>query len=367
MTLQEYALIIFARVNVKSHAMTMQPDLPQRAQILLKTLIEQYIRGGQPVGSQALVKESRIRLSPATVRNVMSDLEDLGLVASPHTSAGRIPTAKGYRMFVDSLLTVHPLEESEIDRMRLTLNPDSQPRELVNAATDLLSEISRMASVVLLPRREQVTLRQVELLPLSENRVLVVLVINKREVQNRIIHTDRTYAPAELQQAANYLTERFAGRNLAEIRTLILQELNDAREEIDHLLRTAIEMANKAFAMPKAEDDFVVSGATNLLGYAEMGNVERLQALFETFQKKKSVLHLLDKSLHADGVKIFIGDESGYGVFDDCSVVTAPYRVDGNTVGVLGVIGPTRMAYQRMIPVVDVTARLLGAALNSRN
>lgn len=344
--------------------MSVRHELSERAQILLKALIERYIKDGQPVGSQTLANETGLKLSAASIRNIMSDLEDLGLVSSPHTSAGRVPTSRGYRVFVDTLLTVQPLSEAEVRKLQSSIKPAYSSREIVSSATDLLSEVSGMAGVVLLPRREVESLRQVEFLPLSGQQVLVVLVLNSYDIQNRIITTDRRYSASELQQAANYLNHHFAGRDLAQIRHHIINEMQTARADIDHLLQMVIAMADQAFTPAQPSGDCLVTGENNLMTYAEMANMEKLHALFEEFNHKNNILSLLDKSLYADGVEIFIGRESGYKTLDDCSVIAAPYEVNGVSVGVLGVIGPTRMAYPRMISMVDATAKLLSAALN---
>jgi len=342
--------------------------LTDRAQQIFKTLVEFYIETGQPVGSRTLSRGTSLTLSPATVRNVMADLEEAGLLRSPHTSAGRVPTVSGYRLFVDSLLTVAPLQQQQIDRVKDQLDPVQNADRLAESASSLLSEVTRLAGVVMLPRQDHTTLRQVEFVPLSDNQVLVIMIINGSEVQNRIIHTDRKYSPAELQQAANYINAIGSGDELADVRQRLLDELNVARETMNHRMMVAIEMAQKAFpAVSEHDDDFVVAGQTNLMGYGELSDMERLRELFEAFRSKRDILYLLDQCLGADGVQIFIGEESGYNVLDECSVVTAPYEQDGEVIGVLGVIGPTRMAYDRVIPIVDMTARLLGAALNQRH
>lgn len=348
------------------------PNLTGRAQSLLKFLIERYIRDGQPVGSRTLSRDSGLDLSPATVRNVMSDLEETGFLRAPHTSAGRIPTVQGYRFFVDTLLTIRPLDEPEVDTLKSQLIPseggeslhDADPKRLLETASSLLSEITQMAGVVLLPRQERLMLRQVEFLPLSHDRVLVILVINDHEVQNRIIHTARPYGKSELQQAANYLNDAFAGKDLAQARERILKDMEEAQDRMNRMMVTALEMAHQAFQTEKGDSDFLLAGQTNLMSYAEMSDVQKLRQLFDAFNRKRDILHLLDQSLSAQGMQVFIGEESGYEVLDECSVVTAPYQSDGEVLGVLGVIGPTRMAYDRVIPMVDVTARLLGAALN---
>lgn len=357
------------RIEPMKHMVS--PHLSERAQQLLKALVERYIKDGEPVGSRTLARDLNAELSPATIRNVMADLEELGLVSSPHTSAGRVPTVQGYRLFVDTLLSVKPLDEREIRSLKSHIisseeNEPQDPKRVLAAASSLLSEITSMAGVVMLPRREQLTLRQVEFLPLADNRVLVILVVNEREVQNRIIRTSRSYSASELQEAANYLNRLFVGRDLRDARSILLKEMREDREKVNRLLATAIEMADKAFGEEQVggESDYVLAGETNLMTYSEMGDMERLRQLFEAFSRKRDLLHLLDRCLNAQGLQIFIGSESGKEVLDTCSVVTSPYMVEGNVVGVLGVIGPTRMRYDRVIPVVDITARLLGAALN---
>jgi heat-inducible transcriptional repressor len=342
--------------------------LGERAQHLLRTLIESYIRDGQPVGSRALSRESGLQLSSATIRNVMADLEELGFVASPHTSAGRVPTDKGYRFFVDTLLQLRPLEESvsaEIHR-QFEASRDSST-DLIATVSQLLSSATQLAGVVTLPRTRQVSLTQIEFVGLSENRVLVVLVFNDREVQNRIIQLERHYSPDELKRASNYLNEQFRGRSLPEVRQEILRQLSEARAHMNQIMLDAIAVAQQVFeGGGESKLEYVIKGETNLMGVAELTSVEKLRRLFEAFNEKRDFLHLLDHSLKAEGVQIFIGHESGYQILDDCSVVTAPYAAGDSVVGVLGVIGPTRMAYERVIPIVDLTAKLLGAALNSR-
>ncbi|MGD8378022.1 MAG: heat-inducible transcriptional repressor HrcA [Gammaproteobacteria bacterium] len=342
--------------------------LNERAQHLLKVMVERYIQEGQPVGSRLLSRDSGLDLSPASVRNVMADLEELGFVQSPHTSAGRVPTVKGYRFFVDTLLTVRPIDRREVQRMESELVATlGDPQELVASTSTLLSGITRLAGVVTLPRREHSSWRQIEFLPLSDNRVLAILVINEREVQNRILHLEGGYSSSQLQKAANYLNAHFAGRDLNEVRESLLREMREARESMNELMLTAISMAEQVFGgEDEGEGEYVIAGQTNLMEFAELSDVEKLRRLFDAFNQKRDILHLLDKCVTASGVQIFIGEESGYQVLDECSVVTSPYEVDGEVVGVLGVIGPTRMAYERVIPIVDVTARLLGAALNSR-
>lgn len=337
--------------------------LNERAQFLFKTLVDRYIRDGQPVGSRTLSRDSGLSLSPATVRNVMADLEELGLLVSPHTSAGRVPTVQGYRLFVDTLLQVEPLADPEVDSLRGQLGEDTDPQILMQTASTMLSEVTRLAGVVTAPRHDEVRVRHVEFLSLSGDQVLVILVVNDREVQNRIIRTGRRYTDSELQQATNYLNEICAGRGLSELRERLLGEMRQAREHMNDIMVGAITMAEQAFDSAPADEDMVVAGQTRLMEYGELADMDRLRQLFEAFARKRDILHLLDSALTARGVQIFIGEESGYDIFDQLSVVTAPYESDGRVLGVLGVIGPTRMAYERVIPIVDVTARLLGAAL----
>jgi heat-inducible transcriptional repressor len=342
--------------------------LSARAQLLLKALIESYIRDGQPVGSRALSRESGLSLSSATIRNTMADIEALGFVSSPHTSAGRVPTDKGYRFFVDTLLKLKPLENQEIEDIERRLAGDvPSGRSLVQVASQMLSSITRMAGVVTLPNPHYVALNQIEFVGLSEHRVLAIMVMNNREVQNRVVQLDRHHSPDELRRAANYLNEQFGGRSIADVRSNLVSQMQQARQDMNQLMTDAIQMAQKVFNNTDDEKvEYVIAGETNLMGFAELSNVERLRRLFEAFNEKRDILSLLDNCLRAEGVQIFIGQESGYRILDDISVVTAPYTLDNRVVGVLGVIGPTRMAYERVIPIVDITARLLGSALNAR-
>ena len=343
-------------------------QLGERAQQLLRTLIESYIRDGQPVGSRVLSRESGLQLSAATIRNVMADLEELGFVASPHTSAGRVPTDKGYRFFVDTLLQLRPLDESATAEIRRRFEASRESStELIATVSQLLSSATQLAGVVTLPRTRQASVTQMEFVGLSENRVLVVLVFNDREVQNRIIQLERRYSADELKRASNYLNEQFRGRSVRQVRQELLRQLSEARAHMNQIMLDAIAVAQQVFEAGSDDKlEYVIKGETNLMGVAELTSVEKLRRLFEAFNEKRDFLHLLDQSLKAEGVQIFIGHESGYRILDDCSVVTAPYAEGDAVVGVLGVIGPTRMAYERVIPIVDMTAKLLGAALNSR-
>ena len=344
-------------------------QLSERSLHLFKALVEHFIDDGTPVGSRTLSKDSSLGLSPATIRNVMADLEDVGLLHSPHTSAGRIPTVKGYRLFVDSLLRVDDLNSSQVEKMARELDPESDFQSLMQRTSSMLSDVTQLAGVVMLPRTEQSILQHIEFVALSSNRVLVILVVNDREVQNRIINTDKTYSASELQQVSNYLNEIFVGKDLNHVRKSILEELEKMKDQVNQSMQSAIEMAKMAFNSDTTKsdsDDLFFSGQTNLMDVAELGEVDQLKKLFETFNQKRDILHLLEQAINADGMQIFIGEESGYDVLDNCSVVTSPYEVDGQILGVLGVIGPTRMHYERVIPIVDITAKMLGAALNSK-
>lgn len=345
-----------------------EEGLNERAQLLLKALIENYIRDGQPVGSRTLSRDSGLSLSAATIRNVMADLESMGFVASPHTSAGRIPTDKGYRFFVDTLLKLKPLQHQEVEEIERRMGNDAaHGRSLVHSVSHMLSNVTHMAGLVTLPNPNYVALSQIEFIGLSENRALAIMVMNNREVQNRVVQLDRYYPPEELRRAANYLNESFAGRSLPDVRAQLVGQLHETRQHMNKLMSDAIQMAQKVFVQdPDERVEYVIAGETNLMGFAQLSNVDRLRRLFEAFNEKHDLLRLLDSCLRADGIQIFIGHESGYQILDDISVVTAPYMLDNQVVGVLGIIGPTRMAYERVIPIVDVTAKLLSSALNAR-
>ena len=340
--------------------------LDERAQTLLRILVDKYIREGQPVGSRTLSRDSGLDLSPATIRNIMSDLEELGFVDSPHTSAGRIPTIKGYRFFVDTLIKLTPPNGDDLLRFAQGLHEVAgDPQALAISVSNLLSAVTRLAGIVTVPRRAQTSLRQIEFLPLSGKRVLAILVVNDREVQNKILNVQRDFSADELRRATNYLNDRFSGRSLSQVREVVLGELRKTRESMNALMVEAIEMAHQVFPDSEPEPEFVMAGETNLMGLEELADVDRLKGLFEAFGRQRDILHLLDQSMRAEGVQIFIGHESGYQLLDNCSIVAAPYVTEDDTMGVLGVIGPTRMAYERVIPIVDVTAKLLGRALKS--
>lgn len=338
--------------------------ISDRAQILLKSLIERYIAEGQPVGSRALSRVSGLELSPASIRNLMADLEEAGLIASPHTSAGRVPTPRGYRFFVDSLLTLRPLESEQIRHLEGQLQPD-HPNQLVQSASALLSDLTRFAGMVLTPRRRESAFRHVEFLRLNRGRILLIIVSQSGDVQNRIILTEHDYSPSELVEAGNLLNQHYAGLDFDQIRERLYSELNALREDMTRLLSQAVQAGSEA--MSEAADALVVSGERNLLHVDDLSsNMVTLRRLFDLFDQKSGILQLLHLGARAEGIQIYIGGDSGLVPVDECSVVTAPYEVDGEVVGTVGVIGPTRMAYERVIPIVQITARLLSNALSQR-
>ncbi len=335
-------------------------QLDTRAQTLLKALVERYIADGQPVGSRALSKISGLDLSPATIRNIMADLEEMGYVASPHTSAGRVPTPRGYRLFVDTLLTVQHLDEQGVDAERMRLAAQ-QPQKIIANAAQMLSSLTQFAGVVQSPRRESV-FQQIEFLRLSERRILLVIVDPRGDVQNRLLLTEVDYTPAQLVQSANYLNQNYAGLSFDQVRARLAGELRQLREDIGGLMQVAVEAGSEAMS---EGEDMVIAGERNLLSVSDLSsNMSSLRQLFEMFEQKTGLMQLLDVSSRAGGVQIFIGGESNLVPMDEMSVVTAPYEVNGKIVGTLGVIGPTRMAYERVIPIVDITAKLLSNALS---
>jgi len=335
--------------------------LDSRSRTLLKTLIERYIADGHPVGSRTLSRFSGLDLSPATVRNVMADLEELGLISSPHTSAGRVPTPRGYRLFVDSLITVKPLELEQTERLQGQLLAE-EPQRMLSQAAQLLSNLSQFAGVVMTPRRSS-TFRQVEFLRLSDRRVLLIIVTPEGDVQNRILHTDRDYRASELVEASNFINQHFAGQGFEAIRQRLQHELVSLRDDITQLLHRAVAAGNQA--ANEHTETVMISGERNLVAVHELSdNLQRLRQMFGMFEQKTGLAQLLDASSHAEGVQIFIGGESQLVPMDELSIVVAPYGADGKIVGTLGVIGPTRMAYERVIPIVDITAKLVSSALS---
>ncbi len=338
--------------------------MDKRAQILLKTLVEHYISEGQPIGSRTLLQHSGLDVSPATIRNVMSDLEQLGFITSPHTSAGRVPTKKGYRLFVDSLMTVQPLDQRALSQLKSGLTSPN-PQALIANAADMLSQLTQFAGVILTPKRSRNTLKHLEFLHLSEKKILVILVTEDGQVQNRMLLTDKVFTASELTAASNYVNSQCQGLSLEEVHARLKQELQQVQMDINHLMSAAMEAASQPDSSEK--EAVVIAGERNLLQIDDLStNVTSLRKLFEIFERRTALMQLLDHSQRAEGVQIFIGGESGYLPLDECSLVTSPYEVDGQVVGTLGVIGPTRMAYERVIPIVDITAKLLSNALSNQ-
>jgi len=341
-------------------------ELSTRSKQVLKALIDLYIQEGQPVASKRLSHLLELKLSPATIRNIMADLEAAGLIHSPHTSAGRIPTAQGYRFFIDCLLTVKPFDQKLIQTFQSSVSTPNSPQEIMTSVSNLLSGMTKMAGIVTLPKRNKVILRQVEFLPLSNRQILVILVLANNEIQNRIISTSREYSRSELEQAGNYLTLQFGGMDLMEARQALLKALQADKQKFDHSMELAVKIAENGFILPENKTNYVMAGHGNLLGLVDDKGVESLQSLLNAFNEKREMLQLFDQCLQADGVQIYIGEESGFKTFDACSLITAPYQMDDESVGIIGVIGPTRMSYETVIPLVDMTAKLLSMAFGSK-
>lgn len=351
--------------------MTANPvyEFTEREQHILKLLVNHYIEQGTPVGSRTLSRMPGIDISAASVRNVMGDLEHMGLLKSPHTSAGRVPTSAAFRVFVDNLLEVRPPDVDTIDHIRTLLDPNLNDQALVKVASNYLSRFTKMAGMVTVPPRDEKPLQQVEFLPLSDRRVLVILIISDTEVQNRIIHVERDYSKDELSEFARELNDQYLGRPLVEVRDRLRRDLELARQDMSLSMQRMIEVAGQVFGPEDSDEDeesMLLAGETNLMDHADLGDVSKLRDLFDAFAQKRDIFHLLERSVSADGVQIFIGRESGYDALGDCSIVTAPYEINGKLLGVLGVVGPKRMSYAQVIPVVDVTSKLLSAALNTR-
>ena len=348
--------------------MAKTPIFDERAGQLMKVLVESYISDGQPVGSKALAENSGLKVSAATVRNVMADLEKMGLIQSPHTSAGRIPTVQGYRVFVDSLLSVKRPDKQLLNQLVSHISDAEEQSRVLENVTDILSGVTHMASLVVLPKKELLSLTHIEFIPLSNQRILVILVHSDNEVQNRVIQTEREYSTTQLVQMSNYLNQILAGKTVREACETLAQEMENTRQKMDEMMRSAIKMANYAFVEQcELKEEVVIRGETNLMRYEDIADMEQMRQLFEAFHEKQHILAILNQVSNADGVKLFIGNESCYQPLNDCSVVAAPYQIDGQTMGVLGVIGPTRMAYDKVIPIVDLTAKLLSSALNHEN
>ena len=372
-------------------------QLSERAELVLKGLISLYISDGNPVGSRTLSRETDLALSPATIRNVMADLEEHGLIEAPHTSAGRIPTQRGYRFFINGLLNVAPLEAGAMDKVinkaankatnkatnRATnkamekqarseieerILGVTDPKSILTGATEMLSQITSFAGIVSIPGKSRAHIRQIEFLRLSRQRVLAILITEDGQVQNKILSTHRQYNESELVEAANYFNACYGSRTLHGVRAELLAHMRQDRRSMHREMRTALSIARRFFDDDDLEDDrenVLVSGENNLLSIPDFGELEKLKQLFDTFKTKQVLFDLLQKSMFADGVNIFIGEESGYRMFRECSVIAAPYKVDNQKVGVLGVIGPTRMNYDEVISAVDITAKLLGSALSA--
>lgn len=340
--------------------------LNDRAATLLKKLVDSYISNGQPVGSRQLADMAGLDISSATIRNVMSGLEKKGLVVAPHTSSGKIPTEQGLRMFVDTMLEVQPLQKELFSKLQQHLNPDQDKNTLISQANQMLSELTHMAGVITVPKKSQSKLRHIEFLPLPDNKVLAILVTNEKEVQNRVIHLDQAYSAEQLQTTASYLNRHFSGQDILAVRKELLSDLNRTRKDMDAIMRAVIDVADKA--LPDNDDSkqpYLVQGKSNLVRYGGSTDMQHMQHMLDMFDRKREMLGLLDRCIQGEGVKIFIGKEVGIDGLGNCSVVTAPYSVDGEVIGALGVIGPTRINYDRVIPIVDVTARLLGEALKT--
>ena len=339
-------------------------ELSDRACLILKILVERYIEDGQPVGSRALSKEDKVKLSSASIRNVVADLEEMGLVESPHTSAGRVPTVDGYRVFIDNLLTVSPLSKRDVTQLHERLKQASEPTHILSTASELLSDVSRMAGLVTLPQQGVHIFRHIEFLPLSDDRVLVILVTNEQDVHHRVVKPKHKSTPSELVEAANYLNAVYSGREINEVRNSLSDMLQHAKKLVERQAARAAHVASLAFDTEQKDEDFVLAGQTNLMDCTDFGDVAQLRDLFEAFDQKQSILNLLNQCITDDGVKIVIGKESGEQALDACSVITSPYMVGDKIAGVVGVIGPTRMHYDQVIPLVNMTAKLLGEALN---
>ena len=330
-----------------------------RSEMILSAIIDSYIEEGTPIGSKKLASNERFDLSPATIRNVMSDLEELGFIASPHISSGRIPTPKGYRFFIDSLLQLQPLDQDEYTSIENTVSTlTSSNKDLALNVSSTLSNITHLAGIVTVPRKKNNILKEIDFIPLSDRRILAIIVINQKEVENKILQMKRDYTRQELQQSSNYLNQNYSGKSLEFIKKDLLNQLKETSDLAKTLMNNIIDIADD-------NDDYFVTGESHLMDHDELSDIKRLKALFNAFSEKQELLNILDKSLTTSNIQIFIGEESGYKIFDNCTLITAPYTNDEGSIGVLGVIGPTRMAYQRVIPIVDVTAKLLSKSLKS--
>ncbi len=343
--------------------------MKERDLILMKSLIESYVKQGTPIGSKALLRSSHLTVSPATVRNIMADLERQGLVLSPHTSAGRIPTTQGLRIFVDQLIKVRTLRSEVVEHVKKNLNPKQETRALFGNASNLLSDMTKMASLVQIPCTTVNRLQHIDFVPLSDQRLLVVMVLDNEEIQNKVIVSDRDYQRDELTQMANYLNDHLVGKDINSARQALFGQMLEEKQQLDILLQRAIDFAEEGLESQEnsgaqSNDTFHLSGQTNLVSMASHGQLDNIEQIFGAFKQKQQIMSLLDRSLAADGVKIFIGEESGSKGLKGCSLITAPYKQNGESVGVLAVVGPTRMQYDKVIPIVDVTAKMLSSALD---
>ena len=342
-----------ADVNMPSH----------RARRILSAIVDKYIQEGIPIGSKSLSLADNIGLSPASIRNVMSDLEELGFIASPYTSSGRVPTSKGYRFFIDSLLILQPVEATELERIKRRVNlHESNSRELAISVSNTLSAITKLAGIVTIPKQQVTRLKEIDFIKLSEKRILAIIVMNETEVENRILQMKRDYSKDELKQASNYLNTHYEGRSLNYIKKHLSNELMQTKESVNSSMSDLIDIADQVLDFTES-DEYIVAGQRRLMDFHELSDIKKLRQLFDAFKEKQQLLELLDKSMSTDGIQIFIGEESGYQMFDNCTVITSPYTTEDGAIGVLGVIGPTRIAYQKVIPIVEIIAKLLGKSL----
>mgnify|MGYP000921247279 FL=1 len=334
-----------------------------RARRILSAIVDKYIQEGIPIGSKSLSLADEIGLSPASIRNVMSDLEELGFIASPYTSSGRVPTSKGYRFFIDSLLKLQPVEANELERIKKRVNThESNSRELAISVSNTLSAITKLAGIVTIPKQQVTRLKEIDFIQLSEKRILAIIVMNETEVENRILQMKRDYSKDELKQASNYLNTHYKARSLSYIKKHLINQMIQTKESVNSLMSDLIDIADKVLDFDESEE-YIVAGQRRLMDFHELSDIKKLRQLFDAFREKQQLLELLDKSMSTDGIQIFIGEESGYQMFDNCTLITSPYTTEEGAIGVLGVIGPTRIAYQKVIPIVDITAKLLGKSL----
>ncbi len=351
----------YSSVNIIDKADVNMPS--HRARRILSAIVDKYIQEGIPIGSKSLSLADNIGLSPASIRNVMSDLEELGFIASPYTSSGRVPTSKGYRFFIDSLLILQPVEATELERIKRRVNlNESNSRELAISVSNTLSAITKLAGIVTIPKQQVTRLKEIDFIKLSEKRILAIIVMNETEVENRILQMKRDYSKDELKQASNYLNTHYEGRSLSYIKKHLSNELMQTKESVNSSMSDLIDIADQVLDFTES-DEYIVAGQRRLMDFHELSDIKKLRQLFDAFKEKQQLLELLDKSMSTDGIQIFIGEESGYQMFDNCTLITSPYTTEDGAIGVLGVIGPTRIAYQKVIPIVEIIAKLLGKSL----